>query len=57
MKAAWLLPMLILIRLFSQLRSADYLHDQAKRVSTARPFPVPNRGHNVVLMDFGEKPA
>lgn len=41
--------------LVSQLRSADYLHDQVKRVSTARPFPVPNRGHKVVLMDFGEK--
>ena len=41
--------------LVSQLRSADYLHDQVKRVSTARPFPVPDRGHKVVLMDFGEK--
>lgn len=41
--------------LVSLLRSADYLHDQVKRVSTARPFPVPNRGHKVVLMDFGEK--
>lgn len=41
--------------LVSQLRSADYLHDQVKRVSTARPFPVPNRGHKVMLMDFGEK--
>ncbi|MFC2616769.1 MAG: glutamine-hydrolyzing carbamoyl-phosphate synthase small subunit [Scardovia wiggsiae] len=41
--------------LVSLLMSADYLHDQVKRVSTARPFPVPNRGHKVVLMDFGEK--
>ena len=41
--------------LVSQLRSADYLHDQVKRASSARPSPVPNRGHKVVLMDFGEK--
>ncbi len=37
--------------LVSQLRSADYLHDQVKRVSTARRS-LSNRGHKVVLMDF-----
>ena len=38
-----------------QLKEADYLHDQVARVSTNKIFPIPNRGHKVVLMDFGAK--
>ena len=37
------------------LKNADYLHDQVKRVSTTKVFPIPNRGKKVVLMDFGAK--
>jgi carbamoyl-phosphate synthase small subunit len=37
------------------LKAGDYLHDQVKRVSTTKVFPIPNRGHRVVLMDFGAK--
>lgn len=39
----------------TQLQSSDFLHDQIQRVSTSKPFPVPNRGRRVVLLDFGEK--
>lgn len=38
-----------------QLQETDYLHDQVARVSSSRIFPIPNRGHKVVLMDFGAK--
>lgn len=37
------------------LKKQDYLHDQVKRVSTTKAFPIPNRGKRVVLMDFGAK--
>lgn len=37
------------------LKRTDFLHDQVKRVSTQKPFPIPNRGKKVVLMDFGAK--
>ncbi|NLH62923.1 MAG: glutamine-hydrolyzing carbamoyl-phosphate synthase small subunit [Erysipelotrichaceae bacterium] len=36
-------------------RKADYLHDQAARVSTKNVYPIPGRGKKVVLMDFGVK--
>lgn len=39
----------------SMLKNTDFLHDQVKRVSTQKPFPIPNRGKKVVLMDFGAK--
>lgn len=39
----------------ARLKAGDYLHDQVKRVSTTKVFPIPNRGHRVVLMDFGAK--
>lgn len=39
----------------SELKARDYLHDQVKRVSTTKVFPIPNRGKRVVLMDFGAK--
>lgn len=42
-------------QIIADLHQADFLHDQVRRVSTSKPFPVPNRGHKVVLMDFGEK--
>nr|WP_276935423.1 glutamine-hydrolyzing carbamoyl-phosphate synthase small subunit [Faecalibaculum rodentium] len=38
-----------------QLQEMDYLHDQVARVSSSKIFPIPNRGHKVVLMDFGAK--
>ena len=38
-----------------QLQETDYLHDQVARVSSSKIFPIPNRGHKVVLMDFGAK--
>ncbi|MBB5182588.1 carbamoyl-phosphate synthase small subunit [Catenisphaera adipataccumulans] len=38
-----------------ELNENDYLHNQVKRVSTTRIYPIPNRGHKVVLMDFGAK--
>lgn len=38
-----------------QLQETDYLHDQVARVSSSKIFPIPNRGHKVVLMDFGGK--
>lgn len=38
-----------------QLNEADLLHDQVKRVSSAKLYSVPNRGPKVVLMDFGAK--
>lgn len=38
-----------------QLQNADYLHDQVERVSVGKIYSVPNRGHKVVLMDFGAK--
>ena len=37
------------------LQETDYLHDQVKRVSSQKIFPIPNRGKKVVLMDFGAK--
>ena len=37
------------------LKETDFLHDQVARVSTQKPFPIPNRGKKVVLMDFGAK--
>ncbi len=37
------------------LKAGDYLHDQVKRVSTTKIFPIPNSGKRVVLMDFGAK--
>ena len=37
------------------LQKTDYLHDQVKRVSSQKIFPIPNRGKKVVLMDFGAK--
>lgn len=39
----------------ARLKASDYLHDQVKRVSTQKPFPIPSRGKKVVLMDFGAK--
>ncbi len=39
----------------ASLKAADFLHDQVKRVSTPRIYPMPNRGKKVVLMDFGAK--
>lgn len=39
----------------SMLKNTDFLHDQVKRVSTQKPFPIPNRGKKVVLIDFGAK--
>ena len=38
-----------------QLQETDYLHDQVARVSSSKIFPIPNRGHKVVLMYFGAK--
>lgn len=38
-----------------QLQETDYLHDQVAQVSSSKIFPIPNRGHKVVLMDFGAK--
>ena len=38
-----------------QLQETDYLHDQVARVSSSKIFQIPNRGHKVVLMDFGAK--
>lgn len=38
-----------------KLKATDYLHDQVERVSTDKIYSVPNRGHKVVLMDFGAK--
>jgi carbamoyl-phosphate synthase small subunit len=38
-----------------QLKETDYLHDQVERVSVNKIYSVPNRGHKVVLMDFGAK--
>lgn len=37
------------------LQMSDYLHDQVRRVSTTKAYPIPNRGKRVVLMDFGAK--
>lgn len=39
----------------ARLRQSELLHDQVARVSTQKPFPIPNRGKRVVLMDFGAK--
>lgn len=38
-----------------QIRESEVMHDQVRRVSTQKPFPIPSRGHKVVLMDFGVK--
>ncbi len=37
------------------LKNTELMHDQVARVSTRNPFPIPNRGRRVVLMDFGAK--
>ena len=37
------------------LKNTELMHDQVARVSTHNPFPIPNRGRRVVLMDFGAK--
>lgn len=37
------------------LKNTELMHDQVARVSTRNPFPIPNRGCRVVLMDFGAK--
>ena len=37
------------------LKNTELMHDQVARVSTRKPFPIPNRGRRVVLMDFGAK--
>lgn len=42
-------------KIVKQLKESDYLHDQVKRVSALKPFPIPARGKKVVLMDFGAK--
>ena len=39
----------------AQLQKMPWLHDQVARVSSGKIFPIPNRGHKVVLMDFGAK--
>ncbi len=39
----------------AQLQNTPWLHDQVARVSSGKIFPIPNRGHKVVLMDFGAK--
>lgn len=39
----------------ARLKATDFLHDQVARVSTLKPFPIPNRGKKVVLVDFGAK--
>ncbi|MCI8540573.1 MAG: carbamoyl phosphate synthase small subunit [Erysipelotrichaceae bacterium] len=41
--------------LLKQLRAQSPLHDQVQRVASQKPFPIPARGHKVVLMDFGVK--
>lgn len=37
------------------LKNHELMHDQVATVSTKNPFPIPNRGKRVVLMDFGAK--
>ena len=37
------------------LKNHELMHDQVATVSTKNPFPIPNRGKRVVLMDFGTK--
>ena len=39
----------------TNLKNTELMHDQVARVSTRNPFPIPNRGRRVVLMDFGAK--
>lgn len=39
----------------SMLRQSAWMHDQVKRVSTQKPFPIPSRGKKVILIDFGAK--
>ena len=41
--------------ILQQLKESEEMHDHVQRVSTQKPFPIPNRGHKVVLMDFGAK--
>ncbi len=38
-----------------QIKESKEMHDHVQRVSIQKPFPIPNRGHKVVLMDFGVK--
>ncbi|MFS0643555.1 carbamoyl phosphate synthase small subunit [Siminovitchia sp. 179-K 8D1 HS] len=39
----------------SRLQAMETLADQVKQVSTVKPYPVPGRGCNVVVMDLGLK--
>lgn len=39
----------------ANLKNHELMHDQVATVSTKNPFPIPNRGKRVVLMDFGAK--
>ncbi|WP_339163560.1 carbamoyl phosphate synthase small subunit [Siminovitchia sp. FSL H7-0308] len=39
----------------SRLQAMETLVDQVKQVSTVKPYPVPGRGHKVVVMDLGLK--
>lgn len=55
MKAILADPDVDIDAMVQDLKNADYLHDQVKRVSTTKAFPIPNRGKKVVLMDFGAK--
>ncbi len=41
------------IEIVKILKNTELMHDQVARVSTRNPFPIPNRGRRVVLMDFG----
>lgn len=55
MKAIMANPDADVEKIVQELKAEDYLHDQVKRVSTTKIFPIPNRGKRVVLMDFGAK--
>ena len=55
MRATLAAPDANIEEIIQTLKEADFLHDQVKRVSSSKIFPIPNRGKKVVLMDFGAK--
>ena len=55
MRATLAAPDANIEEIVQMLKEADFLHDQVKRVSSSKIFPIPNRGKKVVLMDFGAK--